>query len=205
MKRYSAYNYSTLMSSGRTMQSMRTEYSKLRKIARERIGRLQKNDLQGYSTNIDAFVKVGFPKVRQLGKDESSTAQALAAVSQFLENPMSTVRGMKEKISRDIDIFKDYFEDPEVLNPGNIREFFDFLEEFRAATKGQMYSSEFVFSVWEASEKSGISKKSLIADVEYWSEHKQDLQAIPERTNKQKISSYQAKRMLAAAKKKTRR
>ena len=203
MKRYRPYNYTSLQESGRSISSMASEYSRMRKIANERIARLQKNSLTGYSTKIDAFIGQGFPRVRSL-RDSERMMQALSAVSQFLSDPLSLTRGLKKKINRDIDIFQDYFEDPSVLNAGNLREFYDFLEEFRAATKGQMYSSEFVFSVWEASEKSGISKKSLIADVEYWSEHKADLQALPERSNKQKISSYQAKRMLAAAKKKRR-
>lgn len=203
MKQYPSYNYSTLKESGRSMQSMAGEYSHLRKVAIRRMERLRRNQMTGYSTKLDAFMSQGFPRIRQIKGAEKMT-QALAAVSQFLADPLSLTRGIKAKIARDIDIFGDYFEDPSVLNAGNLREFYDFLEEFRAATKGQMYSSEFVFSVWEAGEKTGISKKSLIADIEYWSEHKSDLQDLPERTNKKKISSYQAKRMLAAARKKKR-
>ena len=204
MKQYRAYNYSQLEDSGRSVSSMASEYSQLRKIANNRIRRLRSNNLTGYSTRMDSFIGMGFPTLRQLKGTGSKITQALTAVSQFLSDQLSLVRGMRRKIKEDIEIFRDYFEDPDVLNEGNLREFYDFLEEFRAATKGQMYSSEFVFSVWEASEKSGISKKSLIADIDYWSEHKADLQAIPERTNKTKISSYQAKRMLAAAKRKKR-
>ena len=203
MKQYHPYNYTTLKESGRSKADMTSEYSQMRKVALGRIARLQRNSLEGYSTKMDAFMGQGFPRIRSL-KDNDKLMSALAAVSQFLADPLSLTRGMKRKIKEDINTFQDYFEDPEVLNAGNLREFYDFLEEFRAATKGQMYSSEFVFSVWEASEKSGISKKSLIADIDYWSEHKRDLQEIPERTNKQKISSYQAKRMLAAARKKRR-
>ena len=201
MKQYPKYNYQQL--SGRSSDSMISEYSRMRKTALRRVERLSRNELLGYSTRIDAYVKEGFPKVRQL-KSGQQLQQALSAVSQFLADELTLVRGMKAKIREDIDIFSDYFEDPTVLNPGNLREFYDFLEEFRAATKGQMYSSEFVFSIWEASERVGISKKSLIADVEYWSEHKSDLDKLPERTNKQKISSYQAKRMLNAARRKRR-
>lgn len=201
MKQYPKYNYQQL--SGRSSESMISEYSRMRKTALRRVERLSRNELLGYSTRIDAYVKEGFPKVRQL-KSGQQLQQALSAVSQFLADELSLVRGMKAKIREDIDIFRDYFEDPSVLTPGNLREFYDFLEEFRAATKGQMYSSEFVFSIWEASERVGISKKSLIADVEYWSEHKSDLDKLPERTNKQKISSYQAKRMLNASRRKRR-
>lgn len=201
MKQYQRYNYQQL--SGRSSESMTSEYSRMRKTALRRVERLKRNELLGYSTKIDAYVKEGFPKLRQL-KSGQQVQQALTAVSQFLADELSLVRGMRAKIREDIDIFRDYFEDPSVLNPGNLREFYDFLEEFRSATKGQMYSSEFVFSVWEASERVGISKKSLIADVEYWSEHKSDLDKLPERTNKQKISSYQAKRMLNASRRKRR-
>lgn len=201
MKQYQRYNYQQL--SGRSSESMTSEYSRMRKTALRRVERLKRNELLGYSTKIDAYVKEGFPKLRQL-KSGQQVQQALTAVSQFLADELSLVRGMRAKIREDIDIFRDYFEDPSVLTPGNLREFYDFLEEFRSATKGQMYSSEFVFSVWEASERVGISKKSLIADVEYWSEHKSDLDKLPERTNKQKISSYQAKRMLNASKRKRR-
>lgn len=201
MKRYQRYNYQQL--SGRSSESMTSEYSRMRKTALRRVERLKRNELLGYSTKIDAYVKEGFPKLKQL-KSGQQLQQALTAVSQFLADELSLVRGMKAKIREDIDIFRDYFEDPSVLTPGNLREFYDFLEEFRAATKGQMYSSEFVFSIWEASERVGISKKSLIADVEYWSEHKSDLDKLPERTNKQKISSYQAKRMLNASRRKRR-
>ena len=203
MKQYRPYNYTALKESGRSKADMTSEYSRMRKVAKGRISRLESNSLEGYSTRIDAFIGQGFPRVSAL-KNNDKLMSALAAVSQFLSDPLSLTRGMKRKIKEDINTFQDYFEDPSVLNAGNLREFYDFLEEFRAATKGQMYSSEFVFSVWEASEKSGISKKSLIADIDYWSEHKRDLQDIPERTNKQKISSYQAKRMLAAARKKRR-
>lgn len=201
MKQYPKYNYQQL--SGRSSESMTSEYSRMRKTALRRVERLKRNELLGYSTKIDAYVKEGFPKLKQL-KSGQQLQQALTAVSQFLADELSLVRGMKAKIREDIDIFRDYFEDPSVLTPGNLREFYDFLEEFRAATKGQMYSSEFVFSIWEASERVGISKKSLIADVEYWSEHKSDLDKLPERTNKQKISSYQAKRMLNASRRKRR-
>ena len=201
MKQYQRYNYQQL--SGRSSESMTSEYSRMRKTALRRVERLKRNELLGYSTKIDAYVKEGFPKLRQL-KSGQQVQQALTAVSQFLADELSLVRGMRAKIREDIDIFRDYFEDPSVLTPGNLREFYDFLEEFRSATKGQMYSSEFVFSVWEASERVGISKKSLIADVEYWSEHKSDLDKLPERTNKQKISSYQAKRMLNASRRKRR-
>ena len=201
MKQYQRYNYQQL--SGRSSESMTSEYSRMRKTALRRVERLKRNELLGYSTKIDAYVKEGFPKLRHL-KSGQQLQQALTAVSQFLADELSLVRGMKAKIREDIDIFRDYFEDPSVLTPGNLREFYDFLEEFRSATKGQMYSSEFVFSVWEASERVGISKKSLIADVEYWSEHKSDLDKLPERTNKQKISSYQAKRMLNASRRKRR-
>ena len=203
MKQYRQYNYTTLKESGRSKADMTSEYSRMRKVAIGRISRLERNSLEGYSTKIDAFIGQGFPRVSAL-KNNDKLMSALAAVSQFLSDPLSLTRGMKRKIKEDINTFQDYFEDPSVLNAGNLREFYDFLEEFRAATKGQMYSSEFVFSVWEASEKSGISKKSLIADIDYWSEHKRDLQDIPERTNKKKISSYQAKRMLTAARKKRR-
>lgn len=203
MKQYRAYNYTNLQDSGRSAASMKSEYSQLRKIAVERVKRLQRNALSGYSTKIDAFIGQGFPRIRSI-KGTDRLMKALTAVSQFLADPLSLTRGMKQKIREDIGTFQNYFEDPTVLNAGNLREFYDFLEEFRAATKGQMYSSEFVFSVWEASEKSGISKKSLIADIDYWSEHKSDLQDLPERTNKQKISSYQAKRMLSAARKRRR-
>lgn len=201
MKQYQRYNYQQL--SGRSSESMTSEYLRMRKTALRRVERLKRNELLGYSTKIDAYVKEGFPKLRQL-KSGQQLQQALTAVSQFLADELSLVRGMRAKIREDIDIFRDYFEDPSVLTPGNLREFYDFLEEFRSATKGQMYSSEFVFSVWEASERVGISKKSLIADVEYWSEHKSDLDKLPERTNKQKISSYQAKRMLNASRRKRR-
>ena len=199
MKQYPRYNYQTL--SKRDPESLISEYSNLRKTAVRRIGRLAKNQLQGYSTRIDAFMADSFPKLKQL-KNRVQLTQAVAAVSQFLSDPLSLVRGMKAKIKEDIEIFSDYFEDPSVLNAGNLRDFYDFLEEFRSATKGQMYSSEFVFSIWEASERVGISKKSLIADVGYWSEHKSDLDKLPARTNKKKISSYPAKRMLSAARKK---
>lgn len=201
MKQYQKYNYQQL--SGRSPESMTSEYSRMRKTALRRVERLKRNELLGYSTKIDAYVKEGFPKLRQL-KSGQQVQQALTAVSQFLADELSLVRGMRAKIREDIDIFRDYFEDPSVLTPGNLREFYDFLEEFRSATKGQMYSSEFVFSIWEASERVGISKKSLIADVEYWSEHKSDLDKLPERTNKRKISSYQAKRMLNASRRKRR-
>lgn len=202
MKQYPKYNYQQL-SKRSSSESMISEYSRMRKTALRRVKRLYKNNLIGYSAHIDSYVQQGFPKVRQL-KSRDQLQQALSAVSQFLNDKLSLVRGMRAKIRDDIDIFRDYFEDPSVLTPGNLREFYDFLEEFRAATKGQMYSSEFVFSIWEASERVGISKKSLIADVEYWSEHKSDLDKLPKRTNARKISSYTAKRMLDASRRKRR-
>lgn len=199
MRQFRAYNFMQIHE--RSREAVASEYSELRRVAQKRINRLKKNSMTGYSTQIDAFIKQGFPTVKAM-KKTGDLMQGLVAVSQFLANPLSLVRGMKAKISEDVDQFSPYFEDPSVLNKNNIREFYDFLEEFRAATKGQLFSSEFVFSVWEAGEKTGISKKSLIADIDYWSMHRKDLEELPERTNKKKISSYQAKRMLAAERKK---
>ena len=125
MKQYPKYNYQQL--SGRSSESMISEYSRMRKTALRRVERLGRNELLGYSTRIDAYVKEGFPKVRQL-KSGQQLQQALSAVSQFLADELSLVRGMKAKIREDIDIFRDYFEDPSVLTPGNLREFYDFRE-----------------------------------------------------------------------------
>lgn len=198
MKQYPKYNYQTLTAENRSKESLIKEYSRLRKIANQRISSLLENDLRGYSYEIDAFIKKGFKPVTSKTRPQR-IRQSLVSVSRFLNNPFSTTRQMKSKIKADLKIFRDYFENAEALNEANLREFYDFLEEFRTATKGQYYSSKFEVTVWEQAERIGISKKSLIADLGFWSTHIKDMEKIERKENKRKISSYTAKRMLEKA------
>ena len=64
--------------------------------------------------------------------------------------------------------------------------------------------NKYCFQLWEMGERVGISRMSLINDVDYWYEHRKEMDQLPTRENKRKISSGMAQRMLNKAMKKRR-
>lgn len=204
MKTYPVYNYTSLEASGRSGRSMLKEYAAMRKEGMRRFKSLQSGGYLKQSTEIRSLTKGGFPTVAELRGDPDKIRKNLARVSQFLAKPMSTRTGMKKAIKEDVEFFGNYLEDPEFLTKDRLPAFYDFLEEFRSAVTAQMYPSEFVFQLWEMGERVGISRMSLINDVDYWYEHRKEMNQLPTRENKRKISSGMAQKMLAKALKKRR-
>lgn len=204
MKTYPVYNYTSLEASGRSGRSMLKEYAAMRKEGMRRYKSLKSGGYLKQSTEIRSLTKGGFPTVAELRGDLDKIRKNLSRISQFLAKPMSTRTGMKQAIKKDVEFFGNYLEDPEFLTKERLPAFYDFLEEFRSAVTAQMYPSEFVFQLWEMGEKVGISRLSLINDVDYWYEHRKEMDLLPTRTNKRKISSGMAQKMLEKATKKRR-
>lgn len=199
MKTYPIYNYTLLEVLGRTGKSMLTEYSAMRKEGMRRLKSLKSGDYMKYSEQIRALTRGGFPKVEELRGDRDKIMKQLSRMSQFLANPLSTRTGMRKAIKSDVEFFGQYLEDPEFLTKERLPVFYEFLEEFRSAATSQLYPSKFVFQLWEMSERVGISKLSLMEDVSYWDEHRNDWDLLEPNKNHRRMSSKQAKKKLENA------
>lgn len=199
MKTYPVYNYTSLEASGRSGRSMLKEYASMRKEGMRRLKSLKSGDYMKYSEQIRALTRGGFPTVAELRGDPDRIRKQLSRMSQFLANPLSTRTGMKKVIKSDVEFFGKYLEDPEFLTKERLPIFYDFLEEFRSAATSQLYPSKFVFQLWEMSERVGISKLSLLEDVSYWEEHRNDWELLEPNKNHRRMSSKQAKRKLEKA------
>ena len=105
-------------------KDVRAEYSRLRSIARKRIGRLEKANLQGFS----AAYHGEFPTLRGLTDEEARLE--LVRAYRFLSSKTSTVKGARAYKSKVVESLQLHFPG---INEDNLSDFGRIMDLFRAS------------------------------------------------------------------------
>ena len=110
-------------------KTLRSEYSRLRNIARDRLQRLQNSpEFSGAQ-----FVKnwgSGFPTLKDIGNNKMTLSANLSRVSNFLNAQSSTLTGIKETYAKMLENYKEVGYD--FIDKSNVVHFSNFLDYLRS-------------------------------------------------------------------------
>ena len=184
------FDYTPLDIEGMTTKEVRKTYSELRKVATLRQKRLGKVFPES------SFVKNkkwwNFPTTKSMS--DKKVREALANVSTFLTNPLTTVKEQRKQIKEFNErIFNKYHID---IPEKDIPEFADFLDELRARYGAKMVDSARVAEAFQMIQKKNISMENVKKEFSFYMEHMTDFDKLklnPDRKRKYTSTELRAK------------
>lgn len=146
----------------------RKEYTRLRSIAMKRLARLEESQ---YGASNSSFIQYARERLKPLAQTpEGGVAGVLSEARIFLQNPLSTLRGQRERReSKIINTLKSHGYN---IGPEDIRAFGNFMEWARSKLQGLMLASSEVAQLYEDARDAGINVKELERDFEQWVKHR---------------------------------
>lgn len=188
---YENYYIEALRSGSLTEKEMRSEYSRLRKIANERIaalGRSRFNKSQAYIKNVGKYVTLD--KI----KNERQLIYKLSDLAKFVTSKRGSVTGQYEIRRKTLETLHE--RGITFVNARNLDDFGDFMEEARTKLYSRIYGSERIKDMFGIAEKKGINPQELFQDFAYWMQNREKLEAMPKIKNKRNISSDDYKKAI---------
>lgn len=134
----------------------RKEYQRLKRIATQRIGRLDRNDMLSYIEDLP-----GLPSSK--GMNNTELYQALAEVNRFLKNPftlVNTVRGFENNMIKAFHSAGYKF-----VNKGNIRQINKALGEMKKEVGDKSFDSDEAIEFLEEVERLNISYDDFFKNI----------------------------------------
>lgn len=188
---YENYYIEALRSGSLTEKEMRSEYSRLRKIANERLaalGRSRFNKSQTYIKNVGKYVTLD--KI----KNERQLIYKLSDLAKFVTSKRGSVTGQYEIRRKTLETLHE--RGITFVNARNLDDFGDFMEEARTKLYSRIYGSERIKDMFGVAEKKGIKPQELFKDFAYWMQNREKLEAMPKIKNKRNLSSDDYKKAI---------
>lgn len=188
---YENYYIEALRSGSLTEKEMRSEYSRLRKIANERIaalGRSRFNKTQTYIKNVGKYVTLD--KI----KNERQLIYKLSDLAKFVTSKRGSVTGQYEIRRKTLETLHE--RGITFVNARNLDDFGDFMEEARTRLYSRIYGSERIKDMFGVAEKKGINPQDLFQDFAYWMQNREKLEAMPRIKNKRNLSADDYKKAI---------
>lgn len=188
---YENYYIEALRSGSLTEKEMRSEYSRLRKIANERLaalGRSRFNKTQTYIKNVGKYVTLD--KI----KNERQLIYKLSDLAKFVTSKRGSVTGQYEIRRKTLETLHE--RGITFVNARNLDDFGDFMEEARTKLYSRNYGSERIKDMFGVAEKKGINPQELFKDFAYWVQNREKLEAMPKIKNKRNLSSDDYKKAI---------
>lgn len=157
-----------------TLEEMRHEYARLRKIALKRLSALERSefkDTQTYLRNVGKYDK----PASQL--KEKELIYKLSDVARMITAETGSVRGLQRQRKKAIAKFHE--KGLTFVNIHNFKEFSDFMTEYHHKSLDEMYDSERVADIFEAFEEKGIDPAKTFKDFKFWYDNRQRLKNTP--------------------------
>lgn len=161
-----------------TVDQMRKEYTRIRKEAKRRLSVLERNKMIDYIDNV--------PEITQArGQSDLNVYLELRELTQFLKNPFSKI-SYTRKFERDmIETMHDqgYYN----INSSNIREFNNYMKEYKGATESFLYDSDAAVEVFDEAKrlKVNYTPEEIIKNYDYMRDNLRALREIkPVKNNK---------------------
>lgn len=168
----------------------RKEYSRLRKIANERLKRLSESEYrssQAYQIN-----KHGFPKLGDL--TDGAFKFELYRLQKFVSARSSSVTGQREIEKTTISSLRS--SGYTFINKSNYRKFIDYIEQIRAKNNGRLYDSDRVVDVFALSERKGFTIDDIVENYDFFAEHYEEIADMPKRRNPKNRNSEWYRKLL---------
>lgn len=156
-----------------TRKEIRKTYSELRKIAKLRQKRLKAAFPRSALTGTGKWWK--FPTTKSM-KSTQKVAEALAEVSRFLTNPLTTVKEQKSMIKELGGNFAGMFGIN--LSKDEIPVFFNFLDELRARYDSKMVDSKRVAQVYQQMQRVNISADNIMKNLGFYLENLEKIKKL---------------------------
>ena len=172
-------------------KEIRKTYSELRKVATLRQKRLKAAFPRSALTGTGKWWK--FPTTKSM-KSTQKVAEALAEVSRFLTNPLSTVTAQKKQIQELHEEFAGKFGIE--ISKEEIPQFFGFMDELRARYGAKMVDSARVAEAFQMIQKKNISMENVKKEFSFYMEHMTDIDKLklnPDRKRKYTSTELRAK------------
>lgn len=194
------YYYPEALKSGvLTVEEMRKEYSRLRKLANQRLaalGRSEFSEHQSYLRNVGRFVPLA-----QI-TSERELVYKLYELKKFTSAKSGSVSGLRSIRKQTIETFHD--RGWTFINNSNIKEFGDFMEECRLRGYRQLYGSERCGELFRAAKGKGVTPAELFDDFAFWMKNREELAKTPKIKNAKQRTSEQYKNAIENRNKKRR-
>ena len=153
--------------SGMSRAEMSKAYTVLRRGANARLEKLEPFRRKGYE-----IAKVEFPTARNMTAGE--LRQKLQEASNFMRNPLSDVRNLREYEKGMLSTLHEHGLD--FVNPGNLKRFGDFMERTRMKNLDKVYGSSRMADVFNEMERLKFKSRDIRQDFAFWAEHLEELQ-----------------------------
>ena len=185
------YYVDALKSGTLTEKEMRSEYSRLRKIANKRLsalGRSRFSNSQAYLLNVGKYVTLD--KI----KSERDLMYRLQDLAKFVTAKSGSVSGQYEMRRNALESLRE--RGLHFVNEKNFELFGQFMEEARIRGYARIYGSERVSELFGTASKKGINPEELFKDFGYWMTNRQNLEETPRIKNENKRNSAEYKKAI---------
>lgn len=192
------YYPEALISGVLTPEEMRSHYSYLRKEANRRLQRFvgtEFEDAQSYIKNVGKFVPLSEIN------NERELMFKLYEVSKFIRARSSSVTGLQQIRREAIETLHD--KGITWVNPGNYKQFAEYMEYMRTKYKSKQYDSKRAMVLYGMVETGsvGIDVEEVKRNFKFWSKHVNELASLPKNVSEEIKSSKDFKKALSKNKK----
>ena len=146
-------------------QTLRSEYLRLRSIAKKRLERLQNSpEFSGAQ-----FVKnwgTGFPTLKDIGNNKMTLSANLSRVSNFLNAQSSTITGIKQTYASRLENYESVGYD--FINMSNVVQFSNFLDYLRSQHILRYADSDSAYEFFSEYKGNKSNAQEMSAAFEKW-------------------------------------
>ena len=190
------YEFDELKALNMLPKSLRSEYSRLRSIARKRLERMSGSAYKGSQTflryrnmfpslpSMDALTKRGSVSKAKLEKK-------LSELNRFLNLETSTVTGAR-RVSKSRIAQLQSKGSTFIKSEKDLRKFGEFMDYNRALKKGGLYDSERIIEMMDKVDQRGINVDQVKKDFDWWMQNYELLDEVPEMIGKRGASLWKA-------------
>lgn len=161
-------------------KELRTEYSRLRSIARKRLERMESTEW--VTTDVYKYNKGKYVPLAEI-KSDRELRMLLSDVARYVTSKRSSVSDLEKERKKAVKTLKERGFD--FVTTKNYRKFAEFMEYARAANLGRMYDSKRVSEeVFEAGEKKNQTPEQIRQAFQQWAKKQSKQNKIQNKNKK---------------------
>lgn len=164
---------------GAEFKQVRSEYSRLRKIAKKRLAAFERTagsklDLTK-SQSFKSMTATELPKLKDVSIER--LPYVLNTLARWISKPTSSVTGLRRRVKQTITSL--HASGYDFVNETNIFDFSDFMEEFRAQKLDHIIGSPTAADLFMTVSEKGLDPAGVYSDFMFWLENQKKLENMP--------------------------